>query len=572
MPNIETTGISYLNIFLKGTNFDTTSIHINDKTISWDGELILLSDSLGSKNNAKKVSVQIKSEHINKNLSKGTSPVNLTKEDLVNYASNGGIVLIKIEYNNDIYGIFIKCLFVNELKDLVKKTNKYKTIRCDRCQNAQEFLKHFISFHENMYFQLNEPIEMSKLGKIENIVINTVGNQSKDFINLDIFGDKTKVYAKINNGLIPIKETITEVKTKSMLNITLDDYSASIPIIYIRSPKDSKMMIHNYIEYNLKKGQFNLTIKPEYEIEKITVAIDFIFKFLYAKKVMFGENLIQVNDYSINKSELDKTLQYSLKVIELFEKLNISLTGFTVSDVKKYKREIDILLEGYLEKKPMLAENDNDSFYNYLKIKNHAFVLIFSRVPNMEKGYHCQNFTDINLNVEIEVEGKIVEFTGYAMLPPAILAYMDIKIEHFKTDIDKYSTPDENGINLFSMMQLNFINGYDISKKDVLLDCAKYINSLNLIDEEIASINDLQIIKRRRNLTNDEKESILQANIKENHLLYQEFECCKNILLEEYTRLISNYAKLDSNQKENFITWPIVNLIPADYRKKLQQI
>lgn len=571
MPNIETTGIGYLNIFLNGTNFDTTSIHVNDKTVSWDGELILLSDTSGSKKNAKKASVQVKSEYIKKTkVSEHTSPVDLIKEDLENYASNGGIILIKIEYTNETYGIYTKCLYVNELKGLVKKTNKYKTIRCDRCHNAQEFLKHFISFHVNMYYQLNEPIEMNKLGKIENIVINTVGNQSQGLLNLDIFGDKTKVYAKLNNELIPIKETITEVKEKRVLNVTLDDYSASIPVEYVKNLKDSKMMIHHYIEFNLKTGQFSMMIKPEYEVKKIVDAIDFIFKFVHAKKAMFEKNSVQLNDYTINLNELDKTLQYSLKMIELFDKLNISLTGFTVSDVKQYKQEINILLEGYLDKSPMLAESDSDSFYNYLKIKDHAFVLIFNRVHGMEKRYHCQNFTEINLNVEIEVEDKVIDFTGYVMLPPEILAYMDIKIEHFKTEIDKYTANDETTLNLFSKMQLNFINAYDISEKVVLLDCAQYVNSLNIINEGIAIINDLQIIKRKRDFTDDDKERVLQAHINENHPLYQEFECCKNILLGEYTRLMSNYAKLDNNQKEFFITWPIINLLPENYRQKLR--
>jgi len=571
MPNTETTGIAYLNIFLKGTNFDTTSIHVNDKTVSWDGELILLSDAAGSKKNAKKASVQVKSEHINKpKISENSSPINLVKEDLENYASNGGIILIKIEYINDVYGIYTKFLYVNELNDLIKKTNINKTIRCERCRTTKEFLTGFLSFHDNMYHQFKEPIEISKLGKIDNIVINTVVEKSQGLLNLDIFGNKTKVYAKLNNNLIPIKETITEVKENRMLNVTFDDDSKLVPFVYIKNQKDSKMMIQHYIEYNLKTGQFNLTIQPEYEVKKIVEAIDFIYRFVNAKKVMFGKNQVDVNEYSMITDELKKTQQYSLKIVELFDKLGINLNGFTVNDVNQYKQEIHILLEGYLDHSPMLAESESDRFYNSIKIKDHAFVLIFDRVSTIEKRYHCRNFTEIDLSVDVEVEDKVVEFTGYVMLPPEILAYMDIRFEHFKAEIDKYVATDETTLNLFSKMQLHFINAYDLSKKDVLLDCAKYINGLNVFEEGIASINDLQMIKRKREFTDDEKERVLLAHIKEDHVLYQEFECCKNILVEEYARLMLNYAKLDDSQKEFFITWPIVNLLPDDIRHKLQ--
>ena len=183
--------------------------------------------------------------------------------------------------------------------------------------------------------------------------------------------------------------------------------------------------------------------------------------------------------------------------------------------------------------------------------------------------YNCQNFTDINLMVDVEIEGKLIPFTGYIILHSEVLAYMDINFEHFKSEISRYLSDDENILNLLSKIQLNCINAFDISGKKVLYECAKYINDLGVFQEGIRLINEMQLIKRKRHLTKSEKEKIISAQIDKDHVLFKQFECCINILLDEYDRFELNYCKLNIEEKTFFNSWPITYLIPQEYRDKL---
>ena len=110
---------------------------------------------------------------------------------------------------------------------------------------------------------------------------------------------------------------------------------------------------------------------------------------------------------------------------------------------------------------------------------------------------------------------------------------------------------------------LELIKAYDQNIKRIdILDLAERINNL-LIQNESSVTNDLnkfQIIKRKRNLNQDERNKLIDLR---NNLEKDDFfnQCGIAILLENKTDYDYYYNMLDEKNKKFFDTFPIKTLL-----------
>jgi len=573
MPTIEKMGLSYFTLFLKDTNFNTDSINFNDKTVSWDGDLYLLSDKYGSKRDAKKISIQMKSEFKKKSLSNDTSPITLDIEELKNYENDGGIMLLKIEFTSlQQYKIFLKTLYSNELTEIIKDTNKYKTIRCSHCKTSQDFLDKFTSFHKNKKFQITKPISIKEIdtqGKVQNIVINIHGKSKTNLVDLDFFSEDTKLYTKIQETLIPLKETIASIRQDGQIEVKIDEEVIKVPVVYSKSRDNAEFIISSCIKIMPRDRQINIHIDENTSLLDSISALDLMIKLGEAKKAQIGGIHFEINSNVDDVNNLRRKQGYYIKVLELIETLGQDVKSFLISDQRKYSEQINWLIYFYIENKPVLTQVSELSFYKEFRIRDNIYLFIFNKVIGEENIFRARYFNDINLEIEILDGESIHPFTAYAILKPKLLAYMNINFSHFKVEIDKYNDNSDFANNVLSIVLLNFINAYDLKNNPIFLECARYINDINLSELSIKQINEFQIIKRERTLTISEKEIILSLPFDENDNRNIQFECCRNILLDEFARFEQNYKLLGVEEAKFFATWPIVHFLPDETIQRL---
>ena len=158
------------------------------------------------------------------------------------------------------------------------------------------------------------------------------------------------------------------------------------------------------------------------------------------------------------------------------------------------------------------------------------------------------------------------ETSPYLMLTPEdILACSNLNTEVIKSSIAAISKFEEQSGYINNFM-LNLLNAYDKdTKRKELLNLSEYICDKFLSYKKSVSdvINKMQIIKRKRDLTEQEITEIY--NIKETLEKddnYNMFQCGIAILLNNKSDYEYFYNKMNKNEKKDFSKFPIVNLLP----------
>ena len=112
-----------------------------------------------------------------------------------------------------------------------------------------------------------------------------------------------------------------------------------------------------------------------------------------------------------------------------------------------------------------------------------------------------------------------------------------------------------------NILALELINSYDKTKDEDFYQAAEKIIDKLLEWEEnnsVEIINRLQLIKRKRNLTNEEINILYDIKNKENQR--EEIQYGISILLENKADIEYYYKQLSKEKKEQFSKLPIENL------------
>ena len=137
------------------------------------------------------------------------------------------------------------------------------------------------------------------------------------------------------------------------------------------------------------------------------------------------------------------------------------------------------------------------------------------------------------------------------------MSFSNININIMKNSFEKYEYNDEICLR-YNIFVLELIKAYDKSNDKEWLNFAEYLidKILEFIDLPEYMINKLQIIKRKRKLSQYEKEELYDIREKEKDIMIQ---CGIAILLENQSDFERFFARLDD--KDTFKKFPIYNLI-----------
>lgn len=199
--------------------------------------------------------------------------------------------------------------------------------------------------------------------------------------------------------------------------------------------------------------------------------------------------------------------------------------------------------------------------FNIGKLK---FIICIKKEENGK--YKLLDFFKEEFSVEIELqEGKKFPISQYIILKKEDLySANNIKYDILLSSFKKMKRYSET-IGQINQFLLNLILAYDESKKRGLLLIAKEFSewiSSEFPEEELSysikELNKLQIIKRLRDLTEQEEEKIYE--ILEDKNITDEIRFGSYVLLERKIPVKRYFEKLDENHKKEFINYPIYNL------------
>lgn len=560
-------------------------IDSNDKTPSWDGNVIVYNSKDNKKNNIMgKVPIQVKgtkNSPVNKD---GTISYYADVSDLNNYYNDGGVIFFVIFVDTILTKgkIYYSSLLPYDLNSIMKKAKEQKKYAIQlKCfpDSIDEITNVFMGFLSNRQKQMGiirkDLPSLKKLedsgAMIESLSLYTTGiGINRNTIESYILTHDIYLYAKIKGSDI------------------------DIPV-----EKVSEATIARQIEASVEvKGKvFYNTYQQVYKKDMLYIQIGKSLSFKVSEEMTEGAINIKING---NLSERIRDLEF---IVSLAEERHITLNGITMELNPINKKQIDEfkeLLRYWNDVKKMLEalgtkeELDCDNLTNkdYNNLHNYVNAVLYDKeigFPNLTGEYHYGLFAISNLAILLWCEKqnsgnyKVQNFFN----PLNIVVFEDdnsepVNISQFallqQLDFSHVSNLDINRIvddlkakpmtnissEIINSLALDIISGYDKQeeKDDSLLMLAESIfdileNNPVGVDEDIISLNKLQIIKRRRKITVDEIVQLARLKEESKPLAIR---CASYILLEEFEKAEDCLRMMKTDDRKVFIKYPIYSL------------
>lgn len=590
---IENAGVDAVSDYFNFTDTLDPSIPKKDKEPVWDGKLYLYKNGSDKQSRTGLIGiipVQVKGRQF-KDFSKPIITFSVNVNDVKLYQNNGGVSFFVVYVNAETLEkkIYYRLLAPIELRKIAKIAGKKKKISIEFKELPDsgkmvelEFLdfyndclkQHSVSNQEPIYFKdvenditsINVQFSSQSDNHFEALQHFT---SNAHFCYVTLKGDPT-------NTPHPLGEGRFNFKAHS---------KADVPVFV-----GDKQYFDN-ISCEIEEGKGHIIIgdclripftKDPNEIGKLeTLNINVSFKtlsqrlrnyeFLLAIEenpiIKFGDSTIKIEKMSINYEmkrmhEADKNLQFVFNKLHVTEDLDI--TKVTDSEIKI----INTLIDHYIYGKRVIPENDVDHQFIRLEIGNIVLMFLAEKVedPNLYKLHSVHDLGDFFFSTEND-KGCFI------LMPPFFVfnteAYRDINNISYETFVDecnRYKSNDNRFYQGINWAILRMLNAYDQQKvkKTVLIDTVKELNQW-LIDNDpdnnttfVHALNKLQIIKRIRPLSDEDKEMLYEYMDSDKASDEVKFACYT--LLNDKYGAARFFKKLPKEKQMFYKTMPIYTL------------
>lgn len=547
-------------------------INTNDKTPMWDGEIYIYKENSKYKANEDfrgKISVQVKGHKVTK-IKSGNSKYSIDVEYLRAYQKDKkGVLLFVVEMtDSENTKIFYANLLPVDLKEILERVKEnQKTISIDikpiKEKSPSSMKMICLNFLKNSNEQMNIEIknidEIDKVHKIEFTVVGEEKYLEEYLFNNDIY---SYVFDEITNKkyALPKLKEIQKYQTNKV-DVKIKDKIYYNQITIIKNREEEYILYGRSTKIYLDRNKINFKLKGNV-YERINDA-KFIIDLLNNMEMTVKDKTISlpVNTEKIQKEKyiesLKQDLDYLNKMKDLFEKFNI-----------KFEKDLDTLDERSLTNLKRFARLNDGILIDGLKESGIHFIEI--------AGYCIAFFVSIDSNKKVEVynyfddlSGKIRVFYFYSnknkisispyinLTAENLISFSNINIDIIKKSFDSPEYSEETCLR-YNLWLLELIKAYDESNEKKWLEFAEYLidKILEFSNSPAYLINKLQIIKRIRNLNQEEKNELYEIKENEKDDMIQ---CGIAILLDNLSDFERHFNNLEN--KEEFKKFPIYNLI-----------
>lgn len=559
-------------------------VNDDDKEPSWDGNIYVYEDKNKKKSSIDgRVPVQVKGK-LSSNLSKKGISYPAEVADLKNYLSDFGVIYFVVLIDRSDQNkrkIYYATLPPIKLKQLLKEANgqakktiTLKEFPLDRNERASIVI-HFLEQRKRQAsFIKSEPISMEDLqGKNVHftIPIKGYGQKPQDLLLSPLYHGELYVYAQVEGSNIPtpinstfaIVGTQDEVKEKIMVNGIC--YYDTFQRIY--SSENISIKIGNsttlYFNRNSTADKVNVNVKIQFSpfLQERIKDMQFVINAVKAKHLQIGSVNLDMGTIAPNLdiNALEKTLAYQYKIKELLDILHVeedlNLDGLS----NEQQKHVDTLVKSIVDKEPIKNIAMADTSTLDLKISNLYLKLILHKDSN---GYSIYDYFNSNLIISYKDNNEQHKITSpYAFLNKS--DYLRVSNINYKAMLPSYRAlvkHDENIFELANMSALQMLLAYDKNLNPILLDTAKSIclwiaEEGKHINKQTDILNNLQIIKRERELNRNEKVQLIEICEDADATEFEKVGA--HLLLDNQISAEIHFNRLSEIDQENFKTYPI---------------
>lgn len=587
---IEEAAINILKTALLKSPYLESYIDSNDKTPSWDGNVIVYTNEDGKKNNIMgRVPIQVKGTEVNPVNKDGTITYSADVADLNNYYNDGGVIFFVIfvhipMISGEIYYTSLLPYDLNSIMESVKSKKTY-AIQLKRFpdDSVDEMTNIFMSFLSD------RPKQMSIIGKdlpslkrledsgvmIESLSFgSTVVGINQDSIESYIVSHDIYLYAKIKGTDIEIPvEKVSEASITRQIDapVKVKDkvFYKVYQIVYKKEMSYIQIGKSLSIKINEEMQEATFDIKMKGSLRNRIRDLEFIISMVENHELTINGATIKINSFENELiDELRKLFKYWDDVKRMLDVLGVKedldCDQLSDNDFKNIKNFVNTVLYNKEIGFPNVTEN---LYYGIFEISNLEILLWYEKQSS--GNYKIQNYFNHRDIVFFENGNKNpIDISQFLLLRKLDFSHVsnldcDKVVEDLK-DRPVTSMSSE----MMNFLALDIITGYDKQEKkdDTLLALADRIYDILEknpagADKDIIILNKLQIIKRRRDITTDE---IVQLALLKEESKPLAIRCGAYILLDEFEKAKECLNAMKSKDKEEFIKYPIYSL----YAKK----
>lgn len=588
--DIESLAVIAVKSSLINTEHLQPEISENDKTPSRDGYVFIYGEKKGNKSDMLgKVPVQVKGIK-EENHTKNEISYSMNVSDLKNYQNDGGCLLFVVHidpnniikqkiYYNTLTPVKLDGILKNTTKNQIKKSIKLKAFPNENYKKEDILRNFYWACYRQISINVNDFIDFDKLDKEKNI---------EEIRIPDLSTTKSGPYRTLLENEIYLYAKLKDMSTLISVN--------ALPIIKnISNTRECNVSIDGKIYYN--------EVKIIREIDGITLCIGESLKLIFKDM----EDKFKISYESSNKARvLAKDLEFNLKIMEAgyFKiddaKITIDKDKIVYENFNIEKLNQDLVFVKDVVKVLEILECDEDICLdelkgqdrNYLNMLIDAFLYDSSigGISNLKNpvSYVCVRELRFYLYFEktkYKNEYKVYDFFGKYL--PSTYCEKDNKSESF--DVSQFVILNENDFltasNIdFKKILLDFkkvkhnsrtfvIANYYLLKllaaadiaqekrKEKILEACKdfalWIKEApdDELEDEIKTINLLQVYKRQRNLTDEEKD--LLHEITENNSNNNLYMVGAYLLLGLQRQAERFFNKMSKEDQNDFKKYPI---------------
>lgn len=517
-------------------------INSGDKEPCWDGNIYIHEGKTRTKKNIKKVATQIKGKAVSKASTKATIKYPISYDDLNAYMMNGGTMFFVVYLNEDdgsTIQIYYAELLPLKIKELfkTKKQNYHVVFRkfpTDNKQKTELFLNFYANAQRQASFagkEIPTIAELTKQGVLESLSFHYTTlskNGSDKLYPRMIDGKSLTLYANIKGGTAPIPvEYYDSIQQVTMS--TTNDIPVSVNGIKFF---DSYHVVYTANTVELKIGGCVSIVSPivEEPTDTVVASVKVQFKGTLREKIV-GMKLIRamIEHRSITIGTAEFPINFPDEDLKNLEAKNLpaAISGYeraqSVLDKMNVKKDLEIdnctteefdnlnLLVGTLgDNLPVRNGPTDTNRFHTMKISNLSLAVVY--LPRANGGFTLHDYFGEHLLVtfkmpEIEEPVRISQF--FSLSVTDMLAFDNINFNTIVEDVAMIYVNDTT-VDWANNLLLEMIKAYDRRESAELLEAIKQLSEWvskqkEHLSDEVVILNQLQIVKRERQLTFDEK-------------------------------------------------------------------
>lgn len=572
-------------------------VNSGDKEPSFDGNIYIYNNDQYSKDNIKRVSVQVKGKGVSTRAgAKETIKYRVTVVDLNNYMKNGGVMffVVYIDKNTgDTKQIYYASLLPIKIKELLKdKTDDNKPVSLNFSKfpsDTKKITDLFLNFYSNAQKQISfidkdipSVEELQKKDVLESLsfsYLTTTGKQEITSYPKILDGKELYLYANIRGGVAPVpikyfseisqlhmscEEEITVKVNGTVYYTSLNKTITAEKIVY-RIGSSVTISFPNLDGPLDDNANFSVkvTIKLKGTLKQRICALKFLVAMFAAKEFELGGIKFPVD---FPKEELKKLhaddypeiLTTYNRVLAVLEKIHIHkdlpLDNFTKEDFWK----LNSLKEAIESEKPI--RNVSGNLPSIVTLDFGGLHLIMLCHKQDEGTYKLWDYFDKKIDVCVWSDNKeAYPVSQYSIMKEEDFLtvdnlYLPNVIEDFKR-IEPQQFIAEKG----NLIMLEMLKAYDKNERADLFEAVKQIFSWlktvrQYLSDEVMLINSLQIISRERDLTFNEKQELYKLISLTDSLAYKTGAF---LLLNEQDEAEQLLKEMTKEEKIEFASYPI---------------